>query len=106
MVNITLIVNQPYLNVSGHANSDEIGKDLVCCALSILVDSLSRYMAVKEEEGALHYLANEVQEGSALIAALPTERSAQEVRGAFEMAREGLRALADEYPEYIKLEEA
>ena len=105
MVNIILIVDQPYLNVSGHANTDEIGKDLVCCAISMLVESLSRFMAMKEEEGALHYLANEVDAGNALITAYPLERSAQEVRGAFELVREGMRALANEYPDYITLRE-
>ena len=94
------------LQIDGHANSAEYGKDLVCCAVSILAESLSRYLDRKEEAGELRYLVNEIAEGRVYISADPCRWDLKETVGAFEVIREGLKAIAEEYPEYIKMEEA
>ena len=105
MVRIYLNMENLELDVHGHANTAEAGKDLVCCAASMLIESLSRYAAVRESEGDMKSLINEIRGGRAIIASRPCEWSEREVTGAYEVIREGLRALARDYPEYITLEE-
>ena len=105
MVGIYLNMEKRQLMIDGHADSAEPGKDLVCCAVSILAESLSRYMDAQEGNSGLKYLINEIEPGRTYISAVPSEWCEKEIQGAFGMTREGLRALAEEYPEYIRLEE-
>lgn len=105
VVNIYMDMEKLELQINGHACSAEPGKDLVCCAVSILAESISRYMERKESSGDLEFLINEIQEGRVLIKAEPNKWDMKESKGAFEVVREGFRALANEYPEYITMEE-
>ena len=105
MVSIYLNMEKHQLMIDGHAGAAEPGKDLVCCAISILAESLSRYLEARESMGNLKYVINEVKPGKTFISTVPSEWSVKEIQGAFAMTREGLRALAEEYPENIKMEE-
>ena len=106
MVSIYMNMEKLQLIIDGHAGADEPGKDLVCCSVSILAQSLSLYMDVREKAGDLKYKINEVRFGKVYIIVTPNEWSEKEIRGAYEVIREGMRALAEDYPDNVKMEEA
>jgi uncharacterized protein YsxB (DUF464 family) len=104
MVNVKIGLME--LEVKGHAESPRVNDcDLVCCAVSILTETLSRYMEHYMEGGYLAALDQQIKPGDSYIRAKPYGWSAGHTVTAFETIRYGLRALAEEYPEYIKLEE-
>lgn len=106
MVKIRIDVAKLELKIAGHAEADEPGKDLVCCAVSILADTLSRYLETLKEAKDLCKLTEEFQHGYVYIKAKPWGWKGMRAWTAFEITREGLRAIAEEYPQYVTMEEA
>lgn len=94
------------LVLKGHANSAEKGKDLVCCAESILSQTLIKALEVMEILGrtGLDWTGNPEQ-GYMLIDADPAREYQAEVEHYFRFAVTGLRMLAEAYPQYIELRE-
>lgn len=105
MVSIYMDMEKHQLKIDGHANADEFGKDLVCCAVSILVQTLSRYIEARKTTGDLISAVNVIESGKAEITAEPRAWFEREITAAFATVRLGLRALAEDYPENIKMEE-
>lgn len=105
MVIIQINMKTHALIIKGHAGSAEPGKDLVCCAVSTLAETLSRYLEVRMEEGALEMLMDKVEAGDVKIVAWPESTNVKQINAVYEMIREGYRAIAEEYPQYIKLRE-
>lgn len=105
MVRVTINVKRHVLIIKGHAGAAEPGRDLVCCAVSTLAETLSRYLEVRMEEGALEMLMDKVEPGNVQIIAWPESTNEKQIMALFEMIREGYRAIAEEYPQYIKLRE-
>ena len=94
------------LEMKGHARADRVNdNDLVCCALSMLTETLSRYMEMCKEYGYLRTLEQKIEPGDSFIRAIPYGWAASKVITAFEVIKYGIRALAEEYPENIRLEE-
>lgn len=91
--------------VEGHANSADYGRDLVCCAATMLTETLARYLEKQLKDGNLADLTLEIREGHAYINPTPYGWSLQDTVAAFKVIREGYRALAHEHAKYIKLEE-
>ena len=105
MVKIYFTTKNPLeLEVTGHAQAAEKGKDLICCAISMLTQTLSIYMKKLNELGLANLLKNDVEEGHAHIVALDNNWS-KEARTAFAVIGVGLRELAEEYKQYIEIEE-
>jgi len=94
------------LEVTGHAQSAEPGKDLVCCSLSVLTQTLAIYMEKLMNQGCLLMLDKQLEPGDAYIRVIPYGWSMKNVIIAFEVIRAGITTLAEDYPEYITLEEA
>ena len=88
------------VEVSGHANAAPRGKDLVCAAVSTLVQTFAGWA---EEQGKKGKLETDVrmEEGRAVIAASAGIYQMERLLGCFEVIRFGLENLARQYPEYI-----
>ena len=105
MIGIRIDMETLELEISGHANSAEKGKDLVCCAVSTLAQTLAAYMEKQMGDGNLSNLSAEVQDGYVYLNPTPYGWSMQDTVTAFKTIREGFRTLARDYGEYIRLEE-
>lgn len=105
MVTIKINMDALEMQMDGHANSDEWGKDLICCAISTLVETLSRHLEQQMTDGQLIDLHEEIEAGHVYIQAHPYGWSRKDIWIAFKVIREGLRAIAKENGKYIKLKE-
>lgn len=105
MIRIRIDMETLEMEISGHANSAEKGKDLVCCAVSTLAETLSRYLEKQMADGNLINLVDEIGNGLVYLNPTPYGWSIQETVAAYKVIREGFRALANEYTDYITLEE-
>lgn len=89
------------LVVTGHAHSDEYGKDLVCAAVSALALTLEanvRHMAEKDYVTA--YTAR-LDPGDAQISCNPRTRYRASVKQVFMSVCVGFEILASKWPDYI-----
>ena len=97
------------LTAKGHAGYDDTGRDIVCAAVSALTQSIAAALAQTGAESWCLRKGDELR----VIADVTTpsaggttqERVAQQVRGAFAVARCGLRMIADKYPENVRYTE-
>lgn len=89
------------LLVQGHANQSAYGTDIVCAAVSVLVTTLIRMLLQIERVGQAHRVKFQAEPGHAGICC----DDSLEARGAFYFVETGLRALADDYPEYVQIEQ-
>ena len=105
VVDIKISLRTLELQAKGHAGSAEAGKDLVCCAVSTLIQTLSRNMEVALERGELQDLIQEIREGYVYIMPRPYGWSLRDIVTVYLVIREGLRALAEDNEDYIRLEE-
>lgn len=90
--------------VAGHACFGEKGKDIVCAAESILVQSLACALT-QLDRAQLHDLAVDGVAGSGCVAitAVPTPQGFERVRGMFETACAGFCLLAEAYPRNVRV---
>lgn len=105
MVKVRINPDDCRMEVEGHAGSAEPGRDLVCCAASMLAQALSLYTSARQKRGDMRELTTTVEGGRVRVAAEPEYWAWDEIHGAFEVIQEGFRALAEDYPEYIEMEE-
>lgn len=82
------------IEASGHSGYAERGQDIVCSAVSILFIATAGALE-KEDFGG--NVETDVREGYARIEAEFSYRR----QAIFNVAREGFRYLAEEYPEYV-----
>lgn len=101
MININFNPIEYELSISGHANQNEKGKDIVCAAVSILyftlVESLSEFGDVYE--GKIEY---EFEDGNGRVKVTPKAEYEQNISIVFYTILNGLALLANEYPQFIK----
>lgn len=104
---VTVKINTRTLEImmDGHANTAPKGQDLVCCAVSILIQTLCLYMEEQEKAGRLAGLKEEIEPGHVYLNPQPYGWSKKDALTAFNVIREGLRALAKQYENHIRLEE-
>lgn len=105
MVTIRIDTKTLELTAEGHANSAPMGEDLVCCAVSILLQTLCIWMEEQDKAGRLSCLIEEMEPGHIYLNPQPYGWSRREILTAFCVIREGLRALAAQYENNIRLEE-
>lgn len=91
------------LAVSGHADYAPEGQDIVCAAVSVLVQTLANKVDAAARSGRL--LTSCVQHGETFVVqALPKPGpNALMVASWFDFVEEGLRALAEAYPDNVEL---
>lgn len=97
MINIKVRKNKYIdIEVDGHAGSDDIGKDVVCAAVSTIVLTLTRAMNQIHATGFEATLQN----GHAKIRCRNTKAN----KAYIHMALSGFVMLSGMYPQYIKLD--
>ena len=91
------------LSVSGHANYAPEGQDIVCAAVSVLAQTLANKVEAAARSGRL--LTSCVQHGETFVVqALPKPGPNNlMVASWFDFVEEGLRALAEAYPDNVEL---
>lgn len=92
--------NEFILDVSGHANYAEHGKDIVCAGISALVFALASYLdmfgleELRQEQHGKITLRTSLYRGSNIF---------HMQLGAIKCAYEGIRLIAHDYPEFVEL---
>ena len=81
------------LDITGHAGSNEPGKDLVCCAVSTLFFTLANRIGGISDEPSVSYKAGEGH----------IEARGKDTLEPFETILTGLTTLSGQYPEYITI---
>ena len=101
MVRITLA---PFrMQADGHAGFAEPGKDIVCAAVSALLQALGVGIERLARYGRVTAKTVEFKDGQALLSATPIAESEGEVRLLFDVFGESLLRLAEEYSEYVEV---
>ena len=91
------------VQADGHAGYDEPGKDIVCAAVSALLQALALGLERLERYGHATDTVMLLEEGEAVLAAIPAQGHQQAVRLLFDVFGEALLRLAEEYYEYIEV---
>ena len=104
---ITAVYNpaQPQLTVSGHANSAEYGRDLICAGVSTLVYTLQRKVAQLKRDGLIQDFVSTHEKGFATVYILPLRNNKHIAQVVMRTIFCGFEALAESYPEYITCHE-
>lgn len=89
------------LTVTGHARSDEYGKDLICAAVSALTLTLSANVGNMASRGYVTQPVTKLEPGDAEISCRAKARYRESVRQTFMSVCVGFEILAAEYPDYI-----
>ena len=92
-----------HIKISGHASFAAPGKDIVCAGVSALAMTLYLELKEKLEAGWLDAATLQCDSGNAHLYAQPQEPYALAIRALFEAFSNGLCAMAQAYPEYIKV---
>ena len=89
------------LNVKGHANYAENGKDIVCSAVSCLCISLANtLLAIGVEKRNFR-----MEDGDFYMSAVIAEyANVKYAEGAFDTAVNGLQMIAEQYPSFVVFE--
>ena len=101
MMTVTYHRDYHRLTMDGHAQSGEVGHDLVCASASILAYTLAQFVRNMKEAGQVYYPTIELTEGHALIACNPPNRIKNSVKIAFDTVCAGFELLARDYPDNI-----
>jgi len=103
MINISINIKSDFIKtikLSGHAGSDEKGKDLVCCSISTLTISLINGLSEVVDAD----IKAEVSEGYTLIEI--NEENPKKKKETDTLTKTfllSMKGLEEEYPEFIKL---
>jgi len=96
---IEIKITSNFLEIKGHAESAEPGRDIVCAGVSSLAQATAYYLA----DTYPLYVTITVLKGLVNITVAPT--APKSVRVILEVLVYGLKMLCRQYPQYIKLEE-
>ena len=89
--------------VSGHAGYGPRGSDIVCAAVSMLVQTLAASLAQEEKKGGLKQYRCQMGDGSIEIQADVLPRNRQAIDGMINMTAIGFRLLEEQYPSYVSV---
>ncbi len=96
--NYTIDENTRSLTVSGHANYDEYGRDIVCAGISALVQALIGWL--EENHYRASFASVDQKEGELVISA----DGGEDIAAIFNMASIGLMQIADSYPDHVQID--
>lgn len=101
MIKVTHETDTYGLSVSGHAGAQKNaeGHDLVCCAVSALMQTLL-YTASKSGQ----MLDHETEDGYLRVAITPGQKFTRELQIMFRTVEDGIEMLAQAYPECIEID--
>lgn len=89
--------------VTGHAGAADEGKDIVCAAVSALVQSFADWVQKKNEPNGHWSCDNKIEKGDADIYCNVTSEHKEVLLAAFEMTVDGLESIAKAYPGYVSI---
>ncbi len=104
MINVTIYKDNQNLSyryiVEGHANYNKYGKDIICAAISALVQTI---LVTLDEICGITY---KVVQDRGFIEVLVFEEdiALKEVQALFKALEIGIEAIEDEYQKYVRLE--
>jgi len=103
---IRAVYHRDYHRVSltGHAGSDEKGKDLICASASILAYTLADYVKKVKDEDKVKFDLTVLEEGDTIISCSPYYENKTEVTAVFDVICRGFELLARDYPDNISYE--
>lgn len=101
MIEVSYYRNHNRVIVSGHAQSGEVGHDLVCASASILVYTLAAFVENTYACGQTKYPTINLTEGHAFIYCNAPRRYKSSVTLAFDTVCAGFELLAHNYPDNI-----
>lgn len=95
--------DQYSLHLEGHAGFDQAGADIVCAGVSALTEALLRQLQRRENWRVSCGLCR--QNALVRVRLYPgSRRAAQRARALLETVCGGYQAIAEEYPDYVKVE--
>lgn len=103
------IASEPHkiiFSSKGHAGYGPKGADIVCAALSALCCTLTYSMELEKEENKLLSLKTKLEEGNVELEVVPRNKYEKGTIQAFGTILNGYRLLADNYPDYVRLDES
>ena len=92
------------VTVEGHAQSGEVGHDLVCASASILAYTLASFVENMEEAGQVSYPFIVLEEGNVWIEVDPHYNLRPAITLVFDSICGGFELLARNYPDNISYE--
>lgn len=97
---IEIVYNPDTLMVeaTGHAGAAPYGQDMVCCAVSVLMQTLA---ATGRKVGAVK---SSMEPGHAAVQVLPYPLQWMEAEQRVEAIVDGLREVARSYPQYVRIQ--
>ena len=92
------------LRLEDHAGQAEVGKDIVCSAVSILAYTVAQTITQMHKQGWLKKKPHiNLKEGEGLITCVPKEGYYDECLMAFFVAEVGYHLLSTNYPQFVGL---
>ena len=103
---IKVIYDREYnrVTVEGHAQSGEVGHDLVCASVSILVHTLASFVDNMRSAKQVYNPKTELKSGEALIRCDAPRKYKSSVTLVFDSICAGFELLARDYPKNISYE--
>lgn len=92
------------VKAKGHAGAGKYGQDIVCAAVSCLMQTLANEVEEAARAGLVALGAVAHGEGWMRVEVTPTHESYDMVEAWVELVQDGLDALAESYPENVELE--
>ena len=90
--------------MSGHAGGGPAGQDIICAGISVLTQALLNVLTDEEEAGRIE-LEWYMKPGEIELQAMPTSAYHQRVKDYYHMAVTGLKDMAEQYPQNIRMTE-
>lgn len=92
------------VKAEGHAGAGEYGQDIVCAAVSVLLQTLANEVVEAARAGLLAVGVVAHGDGWMKVEAAPTAQTQDMVEAWVELVQDGIDALAESYPENVELE--
>ena len=92
------------VKAEGHAGAGEYGQDIVCAAVSVLLQTLANEVVEAARAGLLAVGVVAHGDGWMKVEATPTAQTQDMVEAWVELVQDGIDALAESYPENVELE--
>lgn len=91
------------VKAKGHAGAGKYGQDIVCAAVSVLMQTLANEVEEAARAGTVALGAVAHGDGWIKVEVTPTRESCNMVEAWVELVQDGLDALAESYPENVEL---
>lgn len=103
MITITYDRLELKVNIEGHANHDEMGKDIVCAGVSSLTYTLAMYAEKLNDNGKLYFEPTiRLGAGDTEIGVVVRGDYEHEARSVFDALCEGYNLIAKTYPDNVR----